>query len=157
MYRNLFFPPLLHVLCLCVTVWVMTDLFSVLYAHFPAWRKALYFITTSALSQPQQYWKGVVVGCLRYCQSPNQTKKKKKNKNERAKIQISRSAAWTVGGKGMSFTDDDDLDAGEWLLINTLPSWQLNWPKKPKPANSADILARSFDRKPLRLIKNAHK
>ena len=41
----------LHVLRLCATLWVMTDLFSVLYVHFPAWHDALYSITISALSR----------------------------------------------------------------------------------------------------------
>ncbi len=39
-----------HILCLCATLWVMTDLLSVLYVYFQTWRKAPYFITISALS-----------------------------------------------------------------------------------------------------------
>lgn len=43
-FFNFFF---FHILCLCVTFWVMTNLLSILYIHFPAWRKALYFYTIS--------------------------------------------------------------------------------------------------------------
>ena len=48
---HFFFLFFFHVLCLCATLWVMTDLLSVLYVHFPAWRKAPYFSTISALSR----------------------------------------------------------------------------------------------------------
>ena len=40
-----------HVLRLCATLWVMTDLLSVLYVHFLAWHEAPYSITVSALSR----------------------------------------------------------------------------------------------------------
>ena len=38
-----FFLSFLHVLRLCATLWVMTDLLSVLYVHFLAWHKAPLF------------------------------------------------------------------------------------------------------------------
>ena len=40
----------IHVLCLCATLWIMTDLLSYLYVHVPAWVKAPYSVTVYALS-----------------------------------------------------------------------------------------------------------
>ena len=46
-----FFLFYLHVLCICATLWVMTDLRSHIYVHVPALLEGPYSVTISALSR----------------------------------------------------------------------------------------------------------
>ena len=68
--------------------------------------------------------KGGSEVCARYGQSPNQTKKQE----ETSENSDQPLAGRITGGKGVSFLEDDDLDAGEELPINA--------PQQTKPPNA---------------------
>ena len=83
------------------------------------------------------YWKGVlyiVVECVRPMVS-HRTKPEARGKERKVRSVNRRTEQ--QGEKGVLLLEGKDLDTGEGLPINPVPSWLPNWPKKPRPANSA--------------------